>query len=182
LGGRPPHSPAPSFRIEVASSNDELRLALAEACSRAGFRVGPIDDRAVGDSTWSRAPAGSSVERVLTIWDVPVLEPDWPERLERRSLATGPLVAVFGFATRTTVAEAKSRGAVACLELPYHVDDLLDVVDRSARSIPKDNWPLLARAEAPHVLPPRPRSRRVPRPSTEPAPRGGGLDGPPTIV
>ena len=157
------------FRIEVAGSNDELCRGLVEAC--AGL--------AIGSSKWmteksARAghpgyPPASPPERVLTIWDVPILEPDWPERLEQRSLATGPVIAVFGFADRTTVTEAKAQGAVACLEVPYNVDDLLDVIDRTVRAMPQGSWPVPARREPPHVLPPRPRGRRTRRPS----PRSG---------
>jgi FixJ family two-component response regulator len=102
-------------------------------------------------------------EPVLTIWDVPVLEPDWPERLERRSRLSGPIVAIMGFADRTSVAQAKTRGAIACLELPYNVDDLLDVIDRAARSLPLERWPTPARIELPHRLPPRSRRRKVER-------------------
>jgi hypothetical protein len=100
------------------------------------------------------------MERVLTIWEVPVLEPEWAERLERRSRATGPVIALFSFADRMIVAGAKACGAIACLELPCNLDDLLDVIDRTTRSMPLESWPAPARLEPPHVLPPRPRRLR----------------------
>ena len=43
------------------------------------------------------------------------------------------MIALFGFADRETVTLAKAAGPIACLELPYHVDDLIDVIDRAAR-------------------------------------------------
>ena len=67
---------------------------------------------------------------------MPLLEPDWSQRLERRSRATGPVIALFGFADRETVTLAKACGAIACLELPYDVDDLIDVIDRAAERSP----------------------------------------------
>jgi hypothetical protein len=127
----------PSLRIEVAGGNAELCDAVAEACTAAGYNarraddlpredwVLPRDDRALpGDD-----PAAGA-DRVLTIWEVPVLEPDWSERLARRALLAGPVIALIGFADRTTVTQAKAAGAVACLDLPSRVDDLLDVIDR----------------------------------------------------
>jgi hypothetical protein len=158
---RPARGASPSFRIEVAGTNDELRKALAEACARAGYRVEQVDDGAVGDNQAPVRPPVAPGQRVLTIWDVPVLEPGWPERLERRSRATGPVIVLFGFADRTTVACAKAHGAAACLELPYNVDDLLDVIDRTARRVPQGSWGTPAKHDAPHILPPRPRGRRT---------------------
>src|SRR5262249_22843902 len=84
----------------------------------------------------------------------------WSERLNRYASANGPVIALVGFADRAIVTEAKSNGAVACLELPYNLDDLVDLIDRTDRSLPPEAWPLPARAEAPHALPPRPRRAR----------------------
>jgi len=160
---RPARGEGPLFRIEVASANDELCRALVEACTRAGHRVEQVVDRNVGEAWAPRYPSASPPERVLTIWEVPVLEPSWPERLERRSLATGPVIALFSFADRMIVARARALGAVACLELPCNVDDLLDVIDRNTRSMPEESWPVPGRLEPPHVLPPRPRRRSRPQ-------------------
>ena len=96
----------------------------------------------------------------MTIWDVPVLEPDWPQRLERRARATGPVITLLGFPDRETVTVARQAGAVACLDLPYSVDDLIDVIDRAGRSVSPDRWPVPPRVEQPHRLPPPPRGRK----------------------
>jgi hypothetical protein len=152
---RPARGDGAGFRIEVAGGNDELIRTLVEACTRAGHRAEQLDERYVGEAWAPRNPAASSTERVLTIWEVPVLEPGWPERLERRARATGPVIALFSFADRTIVAQAKALGAVACLELPCHLDDLFDVIDRTTRATLPENWPVPARLEPPHVLPPR---------------------------
>jgi hypothetical protein len=148
------------FRIEVAGSNRYLSEGLVEACVTAGYRAVAVDDLDAAARVGAPPAAPSPAERALTIWDVPVLEPDWAERLERRTRFTGPVIALCGFADRDVVATAKSRGAVACLELPYDVDDLIDVVDRVGRSIPADRWPKHVRIELPHRLPPHPRRRK----------------------
>ena len=148
------------FRIEVAGSNRDLCEGLVEACVIAGYRAIAVDDLDAARSVGAQPAAPPAAERALTIWDVPVLEPDWAERLERRARSTGPVIALFGFADREVVSTAKARGAVACLELPYDVDDLIDVIDRAGRSFPTDKWPVRVRVEPPHRLPPRPRRRK----------------------
>ncbi len=148
------------FRIEVAGSNRYLCEGLVEACVSAGYRAVAVDDLDEAARVGAPPAAPSPAERALTIWDVPVLEPDWAERLERRTRLTGPVIALCGFADRDVVVTAKARGAVACLELPYDVDDLIDVVDRVGRSIPADIWPKHVRVELPHRLPPHPRRRK----------------------
>ena len=149
------------FRIEVAGSNRDLCEGLVEACVIAGYRAIAVDDLdAAAGGSGAQPAASPAAERALTIWDVPVLEPDWVERLERRARSTGPVIALFGFADREVVATAKARGAVACLELPYDVDDLIDVIDRAGRSFPADKWPVRVRVEPAHRLPPRPRRRK----------------------
>ena len=148
------------FRIEVAGSNRYLCEGLVEACVTAGYRAVAVDDLDEAARVGAPPAAPSPAERALTIWDVPVLEPDWAERLERRTRLTGPVIALCGFADRDVVLTAKARGAVACLELPYDVDDLIDVVDRVGRLIPADKWPKHVRVELPHRLPPHPRRRK----------------------
>jgi hypothetical protein len=103
-------------RIAVVSALHELRMALADACREAGYPVEPAADF-----------AATSARRV--VWDVPVLEDDWPRRLahEARSRA---VVALMGFADRATVDLARSRGASACLDLPCDPADLAFVLDR----------------------------------------------------
>jgi hypothetical protein len=171
-----------AFRIEVASGNHELSRVIAEACASAGYGASAVGDVVMRETAWRQARLASPAVRVLTIWDVPVLEPDWSERLKQYSAATGPVIALLGFADRTTVAQARSSGAVACLELPYELDDLLHVVDRTARTLPRGSWPLPPRVEPPHVLPPRPRRRGRPQESPAPAPPWPEHDHRPTIT
>ncbi len=175
-----PPQRTPAFHVEVASGIEALGSALVDTCTAAGFRT-----RLVPDLLWSDHagrpghPAGN--ERVVTIWDVPVLEPGWPEQVERRARLTGPVITLFGFADRAIVTEAKARGAAACLDLPYDGDDLIDVIDRVVQARALDPWPVPARIEPPHVLPIRSR-----RPGAAPgkpagAPPWSELDREPTI-
>jgi hypothetical protein len=133
---RCPQGPRP--RIAVVSAHYELRRTLADACEVLGYPAVPACD-------WSEAtPTGPAV------WDVPVLEPDWPRALARRS-RVGPVVALLGFAGRALVRQARAHGASACLELPYDVHGLAFVLDRVAA----------ARAEPAHAIPPPPRRGRA---------------------
>jgi hypothetical protein len=154
---------AREFRIEVAGGDGELCRALAEACAVAGFRAEARSDRGIGEIPRSPEPVGSPPPRLLTIWEVPVLEPEWAERLERHSRRTGPVIALVGFADRASVARARANGAAACLDLPCNLDDLLEAIARTVRALPPRAWPVPARVEPPHALPPPPR-RRVARP------------------
>ncbi len=111
-----PHRAAPR-RVAVVSASHELRSTLADA-----FRAGGYAPEVARD--WpDAAPA------IAAVWDVPVLEPDWPDRIARRS-GTSPVVALIGFADRATVRLARENGASACLELPCEVEDLLIALDR----------------------------------------------------
>ncbi|HWE38312.1 MAG TPA: hypothetical protein VG406_17200, partial [Isosphaeraceae bacterium] len=83
-------------------------------------------------------------------WDVPVLDPRWPERMARRA-RTASVVALLAFADRETVATARRAGAAACLEWPCELDDLAHVLDRIAAG---------PRADAGHALPPAPAAGR----------------------
>ncbi len=147
------------FAVDVSGRNEDLCRTLVEVCVRAGYRAAAIDDLLAGD--FVRAPSGASsrAERSLTIWEVPVLEPAWPEVLERRALATGPVIGLMGIADRDMVSRAKAHGAAICLDLPFEIDDLIDSVARAAGSRAPEQWPLPARVEPPHQLPPRPRRR-----------------------
>jgi hypothetical protein len=161
-----PREAGPSFRMEISCGTDELGEVLVQRCAEAGYRVEKVDDSRIGEDARVRVSAVSTTERVLTIWEVPVLEQGWPERLDRRVLATGPVIGLMGFADRSTVTLAKAKGACACLELPCDCDDLLDVIARVTRSIPLEKWALPLRAEPPHNLPPRPRRRVSAPPSS----------------
>ena len=148
------------FRIELAGHNHDLCRALLDACEGAGYRALPVGALQTGAVTNPAASPSSPDERVLTVWDVPILEPDWSQRLEQRSRSNGPVIALVGFADRETVTLAKTNGAIACLELPYNVEDLIDVIDRAARSLSIERWPIPVRVEQPHQLPPPPRRRK----------------------
>lgn len=155
-----------SFTIEVSGKNQDLSRTVVEVCRRAGYRALAIDDLLGAEFSNDRRPPAPAPERTLTIWEVPVLESGWPEVLERRVIATGPLIGLLGFADRATVSQAKANGAVACLDLPFEIEDLLDSVARAAFSRAPEHWPIPARLEPPHQLPPRPRRRVASREST----------------
>ena len=129
-------------RVAVVSTNFELRTTLAEAARFGGYAPEPIIEPV-------DAPPG-----VVAVWDVPVLEPDWPGRLASLG-KTSPVVALLGFADRPSVSLARQNGASACLDLPCEVADLLAVLDRLAT----------ARLPDPaHDVPPAPfgmKSRRI---------------------
>src|SRR5205823_12963765 len=97
--------------------NEDLRHVLADTCAEAGYPVAPARD-------WSEVGQGG-----LAVWDVPVLEPDWP-RLLGREARSRPVVAMLGFADRAMVGLARDRGAAACLDLPCDPADLIFVLDR----------------------------------------------------
>ncbi len=158
--GRSTRAETAGFRIEVAGGNHDLCQALVEACAAAGYRAVGVDDLEIARAAGPKTSAATVAERTLTIWDVSLLEPDWSQRLKRRSCANGPVIAIFGFADRETVTLAKACGAIACLELPYDVDDLIDVIDRAARNLSPERWPIPVRVERPHRLPPPPRRRK----------------------
>ena len=117
---RQPRSPGgPRPRVAVVSTNYELRTTLAEAARSGGFLVEPFSEPV-------DAPPG-----LAAVWDVPVLEPDWPARLSTLA-RSGPVVALLGFADRQAVTLARQHGASACLDLPCEVGDLLAALDRVA--------------------------------------------------
>ena len=181
-GRRPRSKAGPGCRIEIAGCDGELCRSLVDLCARAGYPARAIDEHAIGTGLnpdeRDRRTAGG--DRVLTIWEVPVLEPGWALRLESRAQRTGPVIALAGFADRAVVTLARQSGAVACLELPCDFDDLIDVVDRTVDQAPLDSWPGPMRFEPPHPLPAPRRNPRRHRNLVAPArwPEGGG---PPTI-
>ncbi|MFO0950417.1 MAG: hypothetical protein U0835_04560 [Isosphaeraceae bacterium] len=143
-------------RVAVVSGNAPLRSMLVEVVEAAGYPAEPLRNLDL-------AARGHGV----VVWDVPVLEPGWPEALERCAGAS-PVIALFGFPDRRMVAEARSRGAVACLELPFDVADLNAVVDRAvAARVSTD-----LRAEPAHATPPPPVSRRLEPPRVAEPARG----------
>jgi hypothetical protein len=124
--------------VRIISGNHELSQTLADACGALGYAAESARD-------W---PEASS--RGLAVWDVPILEPEWPRMLARRK-RSGPVVALLGFADRTLVTMAREHGAAACLELPYDLADLAYVLDRLTT----------LRAQPPHDVPPPPAVRRL---------------------
>ena len=146
LDGRPGRAPrageAGACRLLVASSNSELCRTVAEACTAAGYHVEQADDQIVGETSRLRGTSepSTAAHAIITVWDVPVLE-EWTERLERHARNSGPVVALMGFPDRHSVALAKSKGAVACLELPLNLDDLVDVIDRATQPAASETRP-----------------------------------------
>ena len=69
-------SAGPRPRVAIVSTNAALRQTLAEAVEAAGY---PVDRPATGP----RRRAGPAV------WDVPVLEPDWPRNPAPSSAGSG---------------------------------------------------------------------------------------------
>jgi hypothetical protein len=120
--------------VAIASGQVELARMLAEALESAGYRTSRLgDDPMAGDAPW-------------VVWDVPVLEQGWTDRLAGASQGRG-VVALLGMADRERVAEARRSGAVACLDLPCDPDDLVFVLDRlTARA--RDPEPSRARSRA----------------------------------
>jgi hypothetical protein len=127
-----------SVRVAVSGGNAALCDMIADACTAAGIPATRVDDLPADempspsrppDSRPARADSRAhAAERTLTIWEIPVLEPDWSERLARRAQSHQPVIALIGFADRALVSEARAAGAAACLELPFRVEDLVDVI------------------------------------------------------
>ncbi len=130
--------PAGRATVQVVSSLHDVRVVLVEACRGVGYRAEACDDRE------------ETPERAVVVWDVPMLDPRWPERMARRA-RTASVVALLAFADRETVATARRAGAAACLDWPCDLDDLGYVLDRVAAG---------PRVEAGHVVPPSPASLR----------------------
>ena len=163
LDGRPSRMPRAGTRSRCSSARGQLerRIVLTPSPRRVP-RPGIASNR---PTTRGRRPppatrrASRSGETLLTVWDVPVLE-EWTERLEAAcATARARSSRLMGFPDRNTVALAKSKGAIACLELPLNLDDLVDVIDRFAHS-PRPRHPRPRRpGRTPPLLPPRPRRR-----------------------
>lgn len=120
--------------IGIISGLHEVRCVLVDACRDIGYRAEAATD---GDDLTPRG---------IVVWDVPMLDPRWPERMARRSRSAN-VVALLGFADREAVATARQAGASACLEWPCDLDDLAFVLDRMSS---------LPRIEPGHSSPPPP--------------------------
>lgn len=144
--------------VEVISTNHELRAVLSETCLAAGFKV-TARREFTAQRQRSAAKADQAETQVLTLWDVPVLDADWPRLLEERT-RLGPVVAFLGFADRATVGRARASGAAACLDLPFDVNDVVHVVERVNRRLRSGSSIVAAsRIEPAHAVPPAPVSR-----------------------
>ncbi len=144
--------------VQVISSNHELRAVLSEICLAEGFKVSSGREFT---AQWQGRAAGAdrAANQMLTLWDIPVLEPDWPRLLEERT-KLGPVVALLGFADRATVGQARASGAAGCLDLPLDVNDLVHVIERVNRKLRSDSSTKFeGRIEPSHAVPPGPVSR-----------------------
>jgi FixJ family two-component response regulator len=145
----PDHPQRRLIQVDVVSTDHALRTTLQEICLAAGFGKPEGSDTAFtahslhscGVRSGAALLSDMRPHPVVTVWDVPVLDAGWPELIEHRS-RLGPVIALLGFADRAMVGLARSRGAAACLELPFNVADLIDVLDRVSR-------PMLAERDAP---------------------------------
>ncbi len=144
--------------VQVISSNHDLRAVLSDICQAAGFKM--TSGREL-TAPWQARAAGvdGAATKVLTLWDVPVLEPDWTTWLEERAKLS-PVLALLGFADRATVSQARASGAEACLDLPVDVNDLVHVIERLNRKVRSDAASKVeGRIEPAHTVPPAPVSR-----------------------
>lgn len=169
LLGRPSGRDRRQAVVEVVSTDHALRSVLMEACVAAGY------EPSGRPWPWSEEPRPAETgSPVVTIWDVPVLEPEWPDQM-RQLGRLGPVVALLGFADRATVERAREHGAAACLELPFHLEDLVHALDRLAGSLTTAGGPRLEQA---HQVPPFPAGRTRGRAAirNRPAPSYGWAD------
>ena len=144
--------------MQVISGNHELRAVLSEICLAEGFKVSSGREFT---AQWQGRAAGAdrAANQMLTLWDIPVLEPDWPRLLEERT-KLGPVVVLLGFADRATVGQARASGAAGCLDLPLDVNDLVHVIVRVNRKLRADSSSKTeGRIEPAHAVPPAPVSR-----------------------
>jgi hypothetical protein len=158
-----PQDPPEPTNLIVASTDPELREVLAAVGRQEDFRA--ILRADLDGFTSDEQP-------LVTVWDVPVLSADWPQVIQRQS-HFGPLVALIGFADRASVTLALSAGAMACLDVPFDLEDLRQVLDR-ARLMGRTATPgaTVNRIEAGHTLPPEPAvgsRRRTSRGGRDPA-------------
>jgi hypothetical protein len=125
-----------SISVAVDSPDPELRDLLSEICDNVGFHV--VEPRAVDAAVASGSPCPGRNQKLVTLWDVPVLEPAWSQWLARKS-RRGPIVALLGFGDRELASLAEAHGADSCLELPFDNDDLAFAIEEavvSRRKIP----------------------------------------------
>ncbi len=113
--------PRASSPIGILSANEALSNTLKDILLEWGY-----EPRCLRGWSDPAIPAGA-----LLIWDVPMLSDRWEIRLRDQSRVR-PILALLGFADRTTVNRAREAGAVACLDLPFDLEDLEKVLTRFA--------------------------------------------------
>lgn len=125
---------------------------LEEVCLCGGIRARWVPDH---DSAWLVGKgSGEEEARRVTVWEVPLLESGWEERL-RGCASRGVVVALMAFPDRESVVRARGAGAVGCLDLPSDLDVVGEAVLAALGS--SEVQDALVRAETGHALPPRPR-------------------------
>jgi hypothetical protein len=142
--------PEPRPRVTVVSHLFEMRGTLVDACEAAGYPVTPAVDWPIDDTSG------------LAVWDVPVLEDEWPALLAQQA-SSRRVVALLGIADRVTVRLARAHGAAACLDLPCDPADLVFVLDRLAAQAQASGSSREPQGEPAHDLPPAPVGLRKPR-------------------
>jgi CheY-like chemotaxis protein len=119
----PPLPDAAGAPVAILSALTEMRTLLTDALRSGGYTPviqapGPVPDPA------------SVGRRLPLVWDVPVLDPAWPDRLRLLATSNRPILALLGLADRELVHQARDAGANACLDLPCDPGDLLHVLAR----------------------------------------------------
>lgn len=135
--------------VVVVSTNHELRATLTALLRAHRFAVAERSE--LEEMPGSTPPADPAV----TVWDVPALEVDWPDRLRAATAIrrAGPVVALIGFLDARAARTAREAGAALALDLPVDVADLVEAVRHAPRG----------RRDQAHAVPPPPRpTRRTP--------------------
>ncbi|WZO99216.1 hypothetical protein EP7_000815 [Isosphaeraceae bacterium EP7] len=152
----PATSIAPARQLAVVSTDFEVRRILVELVEAAGAL-------AIACRDWLEVPPG-----LPALWDVPTLEPGWSDDLARQS-AGRRVICLLAFADRTTVREARRRGASACLDWPCDPLDLAWVLtqDLERPAVPRSSASTSpGRGDGPEAaVPPAPASARRSQPS-----------------
>jgi hypothetical protein len=109
------------FPVGILTSNVALREMLEDVLLAFGYCPAVLNG--CSDPI---LPHGS-----LLIWDVPVLSDRWEVRLRDQSRMR-PILTLLGLADRGLIERARSAGAISCLELPFQIEDLRNVLERHA--------------------------------------------------
>ena len=112
----------PLPRVWVASGLTEVRAMVVQACESAGYQ------------TATEAVLGQAGGEGLTVWDVPLLDPAWPEALQRVD-GWRQVVCIGGFTDRGLVRRLRGLGASACLDWPCDPRDMIHVLDRLTAAV-----------------------------------------------